>query len=335
MEIRFANRTLATASSIEATLEGTGDIFVIQQDAEYFDWEAGDTVALSPRFTISSAPFAIGDYTLALIMNGDCGTYTYHDTFDIDLTIDGTPSFTEPWLLPVGFRVHDSLGDSDGIIEPREAISIFVDVTNYGASSAPDVHAAVVVSPFFFPVDSAGYGDIDVFDTVGNVTAIVCSTASYTPSDTTLFVPIRLSSGGYSTTVVASIVIGDGSDIGEVASPLKPDEISIFAYPNPFNSAVSIILDYGSESAKPLSTSPPGACRVEIFDIAGRRVAPVTELVKVPGGANLPSTGSGSGIREFIWTPEKSLGSGVYLVRATIPERTASAACTKCIVHLK
>jgi hypothetical protein len=34
---------------------------------------------------------------------------------------------------------------------------------------------------------------------------------------------------------------------------------------------------------------------------------------------------------EFIWTPNKSLGSGVYLVRARFDEQTA----TKRVVYLK
>jgi len=37
----------------------------------------------------------------------------------------------------------------------------------------------------------------------------------------------------------------------------------------------------------------------------------------------------------FTWQPDPSLGSGVYLVRATFPQQTASAACTKRIVYLK
>ena len=54
---------------------------------------------------------------------------------------------------------------------------------------------------------------------------------------------------------------------------------------------------------------------MEIFDINGRMVEPVIELVEMPGGAKLPLTGSGSELHEFVWMPEETVGSGVYLVR--------------------
>ncbi|MCD6501531.1 hypothetical protein J7L01_02935, partial [bacterium] len=336
LELRLVNPTLATALSIEATLEGSSDIFVIQKDAEYFDWASGDTVILAPRFTVSTAPSAMtSDDTLMLFMAANCGTYEYSDTFEIPIHISGTPSFTSPWLLPVGeILVDDSLGDGDGIIEPREPIEIFVDVTNFGASSASDVRAAVVMSPFFFPIDSGTFGDIDVFDTVRNVTAIVCSTASYTPSDTTLFVPIRLVSGEYTTTIVGRIDVGEGSAIGEVASPLKPDEISISAYPNPFNSAVSISV--GASHASPVT--------IEIYDIAGRMVAelsprncirnsaPLIKGVFTDNDSPLNKGGCPEGTGGILtWQPEKSLGSGVYLVRA----RFGDCEISRRVVYLK
>ncbi len=87
---------------------------------------------------------------------------------------------------------------------------------------------------------------------------------------------------------------------------ILPAEIELFAYPNPFNSAVTIRVR-GVEDSRG---------RVEIFDINGRRVEPVIELVEMPSGTKLPSTGSGSDFCEFVWTPGESLPSGVYLVRA-------------------
>ena len=64
-------------------------------------------------------------------------------------------------------------------------------------------------------------------------------------------------------------VIPDTSGILEKALPKNMD---LTVHPNPFNSAVTISLNYGSESAKPLSALPPGARRVEIFDINGKTV---------------------------------------------------------------
>jgi len=91
----------------------------------------------------------------------------------------------------------------------------------------------------------------------------------------------------------------------EIAEIKLPSALKLRAYPNPFNSTVKI-------RVSGLGFRVSG---IEIYDIGGRRIAPVTELVEVPGGEKLPSTGSGSGIREFIWRPDRAIPSGVYLVK--------------------
>lgn len=78
----------------------------------------------------------------------------------------------------------------------------------------------------------------------------------------------------------------------------RPEVFEISAYPNPFNSAVRIIAPENAE--------------VEVFDIEGRKIG------GLPGG-------------ESVWKPEESLGSGIYLVRATIGEHEV----TKRVVYLK
>jgi len=103
------------------------------------------------------------------------------------------------------------------------------------------------------------------------------------------------------------------------------------AYPNPFNGAVTISLEFGSESPKALST-------IEIFDVNGRYVATPSVLSDISplsrGRENVPlhkgdSERSEQGV--FVWQPAPSLGSGVYLVRATTGDQTA----TKRLVYLK
>jgi len=79
----------------------------------------------------------------------------------------------------------------------------------------------------------------------------------------------------------------------------RPDNFALSAYPNPFNSAVTIAAPAGAE--------------VEVFDVKGRRVA---ELA--------------SG--DQFWKPEPSVGSGVYLVRAKIGDGQTA---TKRVVYLK
>ena len=77
-----------------------------------------------------------------------------------------------------------------------------------------------------------------------------------------------------------------------------PEEFEISVEPNPFNGSVGIV--------------SPENCELEIFDIEGRSVA------KLPGGSR-------------VWTPDKSVGSGVYLIRA----RSGDMEVTKKVEYLK
>jgi len=121
--------------------------------------------------------------------------------------------------------------------------------------------------------------------------------------------------------------------IGEYPDAAKPEAFAISAYPNPFNSAVSISFDCGSESPQALSTLPPGACRVEIFDLAGRMVAEIP--ADNPVGSRPASTAGDAGVaptvHEIVWQPDATVGSGVYLVRAKVGD----SGVTKRVVYLK
>ncbi|HDR90903.1 MAG TPA: hypothetical protein ENN75_01505 [candidate division Zixibacteria bacterium] len=118
-----------------------------------------------------------------------------------------------------------------------------------------------------------------------------------------------------------------------------PTEIAISAHPNPFNSAVTITYEGGSEFAKGLST-------IEIYDVNGRRVAsiippgpPLTrgEQGKSPllkGGSALEPVRGGL----FVWRPDPSITSGVYLVCARfdkLSDRGEGVSHTKRVVYLK
>ncbi len=121
-----------------------------------------------------------------------------------------------------------------------------------------------------------------------------------------------------------------------------PDALEIHAWPNPFNSAVTFAIDI------PVGDGSPVPISVEIYDVNGRRVATVTELVEVPVGVEAgagrltkdTSTGSvsvfppllkGGQGGSYVWQPSPSIGSGIYLVRATRGEQEV----TKRIVYLK
>lgn len=104
-------------------------------------------------------------------------------------------------------------------------------------------------------------------------------------------------------------VSGDLIDSFSVSSALKatdavPEQFEMNAYPNPFNS--SVIISVGALPAN-----------IEIFDLLGNCIWNRT----IPRSAPV----------EMVWTPEKTVPSGIYLVRATVDEKSLS----KRIVYLK
>jgi len=144
----------------------------------------------------------------------------------------------------------------------------------------------------------------------------------------------------------------DVSSIGEKGR--LPEDFAISAYPNPFNSAVTItVAGVGATHELPL--------RVEIFDMNGRLVAdaePANKPLAVEAGAgrlgkdtstssvSVKSPLSKGDLGALIWRPDPSLGSGVYLVRACFGPSTQTGCkqgsgtsdgniATKRIVYLK
>ncbi len=107
-------------------------------------------------------------------------------------------------------------------------------------------------------------------------------------------------------------------------SPERPDKFAISAYPNPFNSSVTIAFDCAGVSVTPL--------RVEIYDVNGRRVfvIPYSDRESKGGTSNLDSRFHGND-KDVVWRPDASIGSGIYLVRA----RYLSRSITKPIIYLK
>ena len=131
------------------------------------------------------------------------------------------------------------------------------------------------------------------------------------------------------------------SAIGETA-PVKPSAIEISAYPNPFNSAVTIAIDgVGDGSPVPFD--------VEIYDVNGRKIdviarrAEPNEAISPNNRSSVPLVTRRDAVSinncEFVWQPDPSLGSGVYLVRARVDGRGDLAptekTATKRIVYLK
>ncbi len=96
----------------------------------------------------------------------------------------------------------------------------------------------------------------------------------------------------------------------------KPTAFEISAHPNPFNSAVTIAVDGAEESFAP--------ARVEIFDVNGRLLRVISREGFQPDEKSptcpqeISRQARNDTKSEFIWRPDESLPSGVYLVRARV-----------------
>ncbi len=98
-----------------------------------------------------------------------------------------------------------------------------------------------------------------------------------------------------------------------------PEDIAIEAFPNPFNSSCRI-------------TAPAGS-KIEIYDLQGKIVwesqSQMNNINK--NEETFSSRGEGFTMRSFVWQPDESIGSGVYLVSANCK----NIKVVKKIVYLK
>ena len=137
---------------------------------------------------------------------------------------------------------------------------------------------------------------------------------------------------------VCLVKFTDEGDIIRETDIIKPLSFALSAHPNSFNSAVTITID-GSVGAHGRAPS-----RVEIFDVNGRFISEISDHGPVGAERARPARQKMSGdkittgdagvaptIRQYIWQPSESIGSGVYLVRATVGDESVS----KRIVYLK
>jgi len=112
--------------------------------------------------------------------------------------------------------------------------------------------------------------------------------------------------------------------------PPRAEKFSISAYPNPFNSTCRIGIESGGWRVE----------SVEIYDVNGRMVAEIIPPSPpfTRGEEEGKSPLSKGDLGGLVWTPNESLGSGIYLIRARFGSRSLSGAettATKRVVYLK
>jgi hypothetical protein len=131
-----------------------------------------------------------------------------------------------------------------------------------------------------------------------------------------------------------AFLFAGGSPTPALSEPPLPGRLSLRAFPNPFSSAVSIAISTFGVPADAAATSPDRStgpvptgsqprAEIVIVDLKGRVVH--EDLVgRSPRGCSEERKASGSTVGEIIWTPDASIGCGVYVVRAGSGDAVAS-----------
>jgi len=241
---------------------------------------------------------------------------------------------------PASFAVVDSvaLGGTPARIAIDTAIGIA-----YSATSRYESWVSVPGSGKLLAYDVAtreliwsAHDSVNSLDGTGLSGLAVSGNYAYVPSMDSSFLEIaEICSTGVET--IAKLTTGFGPiDIalfgptGIAENPAKPDNMNLSAYPNPFNSSVTISLSVTPATSLVI----PGSTRnpeIEVFDITGRKIAEITPPAPLDRGEQEKSSLSRGDLEGLVWQPDKSLGSGVYLVRARFGDESVS----KRIIYLK
>ncbi|RKZ24702.1 hypothetical protein DRQ29_07520, partial [bacterium] len=130
--------------------------------------------------------------------------------------------------------------------------------------------------------------------------------------------------GNYSSATSCLFMISPYNRVDKNKS--TPEKLSISAYPNPFNSSVEITIFDGRGLVRQIPTN------IAIYDVNGNVVGSRHALTDISADVKTGDARVAPTNRKFIWTPDKSIPSGIYFVRATMND---GQMITKRIVYLK
>jgi hypothetical protein len=205
------------------------------------------------------------------------------------------------WLAVDGMAVDDDHGgNGDGFAQPNETVDLIVTLRNHGSSTATGASATITSTDPDVVIDdgSSTFGDVGPGATADNAGSPFTVTIGDDPSDDTIEFEIHVTSGGarYDTWDVLTLELdltGTGVDDGvlDLAFALRQNA------PNPFRDGTSIAFQLPQQEN----------ARIEVFDVAGRRVATVIDR-------ELPA-----GLHTAVWdgrdTAGNEVSAGIYFCR--------------------
>jgi len=172
--------------------------------------------------------------------------------------------------------------------------------------------------------------------------AIIAEVGYYIPDDANIIDVQTNSAIAYAADAGGMLYALDLADLASIAERALPETPELRAYPNPFNSSVKISVSVIPGLIRPYGSSENP--EIEIFDINGHLIDVIARRAE-PDAAISSNNRSGVSLNtrrdavsnktdchalrtrnddkgEYIWTPDESLGSGVYLVRIGLTKST-------------
>ncbi len=257
---------------------------VILYDPAYMPTATGDGVIAFQYQTVGTASSAtIGIESPA---QNDGIQYVYNGSHDangatisngraVKFTTQG-PDQSDVWLAVDGQVIDDaSGGNGDGLAQPSEVFDLILTIANGGTGSASTVTGTLTTSDPDVTIEdgTASFGSIPSSGTATNTASPFVVRVRPAPADGIVEFDLHLSTGSrYDTYDVVTITLDlTGTGVDEPTIPVA------FAlrqnYPNPFRGGTTLAFDLPH----------PSKTTLEVYNVAGRRVATLVER-ELPAG---------------------------------------------------
>lgn len=251
---------------------------VIIYDPSYYPTGTGDGIIVYQYQDVSFI------YSMTMGIENPAQTYgiqyVYNSTYDPNAApvVDGLavkfttepPDSPDVWLVVGGVLIDDAAGgNDDGVAQPGETIDLIVTIENRLGTTAGAVSATVTsTDPDVDIVDgTSSFGDITGGGAADNAAEPFVVTIDPFPSDDTVELDIAISTGSRYVTQDVLTVVLDLTQTG-IEEGLTPVAFALRQnYPNPFRSGTTIAFGLPN----------PADVRIDVYNVAGRRVATVLD----------------------------------------------------------
>ncbi len=148
LTVAMANIGDQPATNVNVTLSCASPfITLIDTEALFGDFNAGDTVTVDNAYTIQAAENIPNGTAIAFTLTATDGDSTWVSNFSIS---PSAPAFTIG-----GMEISDPSGNGNGILDPGETVDLSIATTNSGGFEAPNTVGALTCSSVYITINNA------------------------------------------------------------------------------------------------------------------------------------------------------------------------------------